>query len=116
VYARLGADCQSRARYDCAATLFSKAIAVAPKAPEYYDALAETFQKKGDLRRAEQQYRKALGIDPKWSHAYLMLGRISDTRHDSASAVRFYRAFVSLAQPGPDVDAVKQRLRELERR
>ena len=113
-YGKLASDCLTRGQYDRAAALFAKAIAVAPRAPKYYDGLGQTLDRMGDARQAEVQYRKALAADPKWPHAYLMLGRTYDARHDSAAAVRFYRTFVSLAPPGPDVDAVKQRLRELE--
>jgi hypothetical protein len=42
-----------------------------------------------------------------------MLGTIYDARGDLAAAVRFYRAYVSVAR-GPDADRVTERLRALD--
>ena len=67
-YSTLASDCLAQGQYECAAKLFAKAAASVPAA-EYYDGLGRTFEKMGDLTQAEVQYRKALAIDPTWSHA-----------------------------------------------
>jgi Tfp pilus assembly protein PilF len=112
-YASLGSSCLAKGQYDRAAALFAKAVAAEPRVPQHYDDLADVFQKMGRVAAAEEQYSRALTIDPKWPHALLMLARINDARNDTANAVRFYRAYLALAQ-GPEADAVKLRLRELE--
>lgn len=78
-YGKLASDCLSRGQYECAAKLFAKAAASTP-AVEYYDGLGRTFEKMGDLAQAELQYRKALAIDPTWSHASERLRELKSER------------------------------------
>jgi Flp pilus assembly protein TadD len=112
-YSSLGRQCIAKGQYDRAAALFARAIAMEPKKPQHHDDLGGVYQKMGNMAAAEQQYSEALKVDPDWSRAWLMLGKIHDARNDPGGAARFYRAYLARAH-GPEAEAVQIRLRELE--
>ena len=112
-YSSLGRQCVDNGQFDRAAILFGKASAMEPKAAGHHNDLGDLYQKKGDVAAAERQYSEALKVDPGSARAWLMLGRIRDARKDAAGAARFYRGYLA-RESGPEADAVRARLRELE--
>jgi tetratricopeptide (TPR) repeat protein len=78
-----------------------------------YDRLGSTVYQTGGADRAVPLFERAVDVDAQAAHPLLMLGTIYDARGDLAAAVRFYRAYVSVAR-GPDAVRVTERLRALD--
>ena len=92
----------------------------------YIDSLALSYYKAGDLKRAEEEYRKLtrltvglMQLGDIYAKSFYMLGKIAEKQEDKVSARENYQKFLDLwkdADPGlPEVGDAKQHLAALER-
>jgi len=51
-----------------------------PQSANVWDSLAEAYMKSGDLKKARENYEKALALDPKDDHAKESLKKINETK------------------------------------
>ena len=51
-----------------------------PQSANVWDSLAEAYMKSGDMKKARENYEKALTLDPKNDHAKETLKKINDTK------------------------------------
>lgn len=51
-----------------------------PQSGNVWDSLAEAYMKSGDLKKAQENYEKALTLDPKNDNAKEMLKKIKETK------------------------------------
>ena len=86
-------------RYPEALRQFEEYAALAPKEPNPYDSLAETYLRMGQPERAAERYARVLEIDPRFSNAHNgrafafgMLGRYDESL---AEAGNFDRAMAA---------------------
>jgi len=91
----------------------------------YFDALAQAYERSGDLEAARREYEKITALTSGrfrygdiYARSFYHLGRIYDQQGDKAKAVENYRKFLDLwkeADPGrPEVPDAKKRLAALE--
>lgn len=82
----------------------------------YFDSVAR-FQT-GDLEAAERSARKATSLDSQRTppRAYAVLGAILIEKQDYAGAAQQLRAYLALAEPGPEADQARAMLEQLEAR
>lgn len=51
-----------------------------PQSGNVWDSLAEAYMKSGDMKKAQENYEKALTLDPKDDNAKEMLKKIKETK------------------------------------
>lgn len=98
--------CGAPAAVDAAA--LEQCLAADPENAELMTDLGDAYGRSGDAARAEQLYRRALGIDPRDGDVHLRLGELLLTRGDAAAA-RLEGAAALAVQPG---SLIAQRLIE----
>jgi tetratricopeptide (TPR) repeat protein len=77
--------------------------------------MAAVYAKEGRFREAEQEYHRALRIDPKDAAAHYNLGILYDDElNDKRRAALHYRKYLQLAPSAPDVDQVRAWLLRLQ--
>jgi tetratricopeptide (TPR) repeat protein len=77
--------------------------------------MGSVYAQMGRYRDAEREYLHALQIDPTDADVHYNLGIIYDENlHDKQRAAMYYRRYLKLRPSGPDVDAVKNWLLNLE--
>jgi len=113
IYEGLGSNILEVGLYGQAVELFRKAIYADSLNPLYHDKLADALYKHGNIDEAVREYSFALNLDPKWSHAHLMLGEISAQQGNNKNALLHYETFLSLDSTSLDVNAVRQRVEAL---
>ncbi|MBI3812235.1 MAG: tetratricopeptide repeat protein [Nitrospirae bacterium] len=73
--------------------------------PELYNNLAIAYREHGDFKKAEETYRRAITLDPKFATAYYNLGVLYDLYLNQPSdAMRNYREYEKLAGQNQTVD------------
>lgn len=82
--------------------LLEPAAAKAPKDPQAAYYLGVALEGLGDLTGAEEQYRRALGLDPKLVDAAVNLsGILLDSKQDGAGALAVVKAALGVAPKDP---------------
>jgi len=66
--------------FPSATKIFQLNAELYPQSGNVWDSLAEAYMKAGDLRRAQENYEKALALDPKNEHARESLKKIKETK------------------------------------
>ncbi|SPE33301.1 exported hypothetical protein [Candidatus Sulfopaludibacter sp. SbA3] len=64
-------------------------------------------------RKAEELYRRAAGLDPRFAKAQLGLGMLYEQQHKPDSALMAYRKYLELAPSGVDRERVERRMAAL---
>jgi len=72
----LGAIHAKLKKYDQAITYFSQAIQIDDRQPRGYYGRGYSYEMSGDIARATEDYRFALGIDPNYEDARISLNRV----------------------------------------
>jgi len=73
---RVGTAYYNQGRYDLARAQFQQALVNQPNNPDYYNNLAATLNKQGDLTGAERLYRRAIFVDPSHQPSYHGLAKL----------------------------------------
>lgn len=77
--------------------------------------MATVYGKEGRYREAEEEYLRALKVDPTDAESHYNLALLYDEEfHDQRQAAMHYRRYLKLRPNAPDVDAVKDWLLNLE--
>jgi tetratricopeptide (TPR) repeat protein len=85
-------------RYDEALADVNRALSIAPKEVESFDAQADVFLDKGDFDRAIASYNQATRIDPTYAAAYTSLGMAYERKGDSNRARISYEAALATSE------------------
>jgi Flp pilus assembly protein TadD len=64
-------------------------------------------------RLAEEMYKRAASIDPRFAKPHLGLGLLYQEQHRSDAAIAAYRKYLELAPAGVDRERVGRRVTEL---
>lgn len=74
VHLQSGIDALHRKDYSAALRSLNEAARFTPKVPEIWSNMAVAYAGKGDMAKAEEGWKKALTLDPKYHDARLNLG------------------------------------------
>ncbi|MBF0507697.1 MAG: tetratricopeptide repeat protein [Deltaproteobacteria bacterium] len=94
---------------------FAESVEICPNNPETHFNCALAASILNDYQVAASEYRLTLDLNPNHQGANQNLGIIySDYLHDPVLAKKYLQRSLALAAPGPDTEAVKKLLRQLE--
>ncbi|MBF0524956.1 MAG: tetratricopeptide repeat protein [Deltaproteobacteria bacterium] len=94
---------------------FAESVEICPDNSETHFNYALAASILNDYQIASKEYRLALDLNPNHQGANQNLGIIySDYLHDPVLAKKYLQRALALAAPGPDTEAVKKLLRQLE--
>ena len=113
-YDRIAEDRLQAGGVEAAATLFQRAIDVAPGAAHRQVGLAVALRRLGRLDEAERACRAALAIDRDRADAYRELAEVAERRGDTAGAIAGFTEYLRLAPDGTDAAATRARLDRLQ--
>lgn len=87
--------------YDEALTHYENALARRPNEPRFITAIATLSHVRGDIARAEREYRRSLALQPSTDVTF-KLGRLYEQRGDLSSALQAFRQVVAERPTGID--------------
>jgi tetratricopeptide (TPR) repeat protein len=64
------------AQYDEAIRAGERALRLAPQSPQPYAVLGAVYMRRGDLRRAQEMYARAVAVDPNFAGGHIALGHV----------------------------------------
>lgn len=108
-------------RYNLARDQLDHVLRVAPNDPIAHYYLGELYRAEGRrnqgdllaLARAEEEYRKALDLDPKYPEPYRQLGFLAYGRKDREQARESFRRYLELKPEAKDARQIREYLIEL---
>ena len=95
-------DLPRELRRDSAEYFARRAIALAPKLPDAYVALAEVYMDRIDGQRAEVELERAHALNPNNLRALLGLAELESGRYEVAEGLRYALRAVTVAPGNPD--------------
>ncbi len=75
--------------------------------------LGTAYQGNNNLFKSMENYRKAIALDKNLVDCYYYMGTVYEGQKNTAAAIGEYRKYVQFAPTGPNIGAVKERLRAL---
>lgn len=116
-YVTLAALCLKTRDWDCAAQTAAEGLKADTKHlyPELYIHQAEAQYEHKDLSGAESSVQQAIQLDPAHHHPReeYVLGLILEAKGDSGAAKEHIEKYLQLEPNAPDIDVVRERLRNL---
>jgi S1-C subfamily serine protease/Flp pilus assembly protein TadD len=102
-------------RYQEASDLLLQSTQFWPQSAKAFNNLGEVYRRTKEPKKAEQDYMKALEINPKYADAHYNLGTFYDNIVRSPKkAAQHYRKYMELKPSSPDAAQVGQRLAAIE--
>jgi len=102
MYNALSVTYRDSHRHQEAIAMAERYLLLAPNEPNAFDTLALALQAKGDLLQAEEQYRKALEIQPNFDVAVLHLANLKFQTGLYSEAIRLYERYSELVRSNGD--------------
>ena len=113
----LGNTLMDAQRYSEAVEAYEKAIALEPKNVNVLVDLGTCYRGVGKFDKAVDLYRRALKINPSFPNGHLNLGVVLGyDLQKRVEGVKELKQFLALVPSGPQADAARQAIRELEAR
>jgi Tfp pilus assembly protein PilF len=92
--------------YAAAAPYFLEAVKLGIESANVFNYLGICYSRTGDLRRAQENYRRALQLEPDLAEAHLNLayayqrtGQKADARREYAAACKLQESFCQFVPP-----------------
>jgi protein O-mannosyl-transferase len=82
--------------------LYTTSLKATPRSPVLLYNLGTAYSDAGDIERAIQYYRRAIGINPNYVSALVNLGNVLRARGEYSEAVGLYKRAISLDPKSPD--------------
>jgi tetratricopeptide (TPR) repeat protein len=95
---------------------FRRLVELTPDDPNAHDSLGEGLLNAGQLPEAAAEYERALELDPTFANSRFMLGEVYRRLDDAPKAIAAYRRFLEQTPEGPQTDAARAALEQLEAR
>ena len=91
---------QQKGNFDNALTYYTKALSLGPDNAVVYNDIGIIYDHLGILQRAEENYLKAIKVDPQYLPPYLNLAYLYRQQGDTQKAIKYFYERVKRA--GPD--------------
>lgn len=92
-----------------------------PPQPVYNPTLAahdvevgKFYMKRGEIDGAIARFKDALRYKPNYAEPCLLLGQAYEQKHDSASAINYYRQYLKILPIASESKKVRKRIAELQ--
>jgi len=110
----LGDALMDSRRFGEAVEAYQKGLELDPKNVNARVDMGTSYRGIGKFDKAVDEYRKAIKIDPNFPNAHRNLAVVlSFDLRDTAQGIKEFNKYIELAPNAPDIEAVRQTVREL---